>query len=344
MDRIVLTEDFDLIETYDKLFESRGVIDGIDFIVSVIYRYSNKILNNSILKKRTYKGYNTKDDVDIYEFAIPSEKFDDGDTLFMKSPVFNIHVFEMRNKYADKERELGETNYVYSYNLDIRNFDGRYYLYNPQFNLSFNIIEGENIDMEDMAIKVSHELIHAKRSFYEIIRCSKNRRETFERNVATMELLTSDEKDETKRLIGRILYLCSDDEINARASQLYYELKGLRYIDRKNINKFIEKSKVYSFVNEFDDKLKTIIEMESKRNGVELNYIKTLMDFVYKQKNVGDNPYEFLTNLLISKKNYFIRQMDKVKERVIYEKLNEPLIIGHPEVNDWNGPIYQTYP
>ena len=33
MDRIVLKEDFDLVEVYNQLIESRGVIDGIDGIV-----------------------------------------------------------------------------------------------------------------------------------------------------------------------------------------------------------------------------------------------------------------------------------------------------------------------
>ena len=40
-------------------------------------------------------------------------------------------------------------------------------------------------------------------------------------------LMSSDDEKQLERLVGRILYLCSKDEINARVNQLYYQLNIL---------------------------------------------------------------------------------------------------------------------
>ena len=57
MERIVLKEDFDLIEVYNQLIESRGVIDGIDGIVLTITNYINNVLSSSDLREKYYLTY-----------------------------------------------------------------------------------------------------------------------------------------------------------------------------------------------------------------------------------------------------------------------------------------------
>ena len=68
--------------------------------------------------------------------------------------------------------------------------------------------------------------------------------------------------------------------------------------------------------------------MVKKRNYYEINYIDKILKNIYGVKNMKNDPYEFLENLLIVRKNYFIRQIDKVKERVLYEKMREPIIMS----------------
>ena len=45
---------------------------------------------------------------------------------------------------------------------------------------------------------------------------------------------------------------------------------------------------------------------------------------VYQVKDFKD-PYKFLLNLLSNRKTFFVRQIDKVKERVLYEITLQPL-------------------
>lgn len=330
LQKIILNEDFNLVDVLDTLLESRGVIDGIDEMAMVITNYINNVLINKELKDKCFIGYDNIEDVDKYSFTIPVDSFNNIETLFMKKPIFHIHLFIMRNIYGDDERELGETNYVNKLFPKIINVDGKYYLDEPEFNLSYVLPINKNINMLVVADKFSHELVHAKRNFYEIIRVSEKRRENYLKNSKILELLNNDKKEEIKTLIGRILYLCSDDEINARANQLYYQLKQYRYLDRDNINQAVKKTKVYDFIVEFDEKVKILIEMESKLNAVESDYMIEIIKWIYKDKRVSKNPYEFLINLLIIRKNYFIRQINKVKERVLYEILTTPLKMGHP--------------
>ena len=327
MERIVLKEDFDLIEVYNQLIESRGVIDGIDGIVLTITNYINNVLSSSDLKEKYFKKYDVKEDVDEYRFTIPVELFDNVDTLFMKKPIFNISLFIMRNKFGDTERQLSETNYLEEYYPKLVNDGGKYYLSEPIFNLSYIVTNDEKIDFFVVADKVSHELVHAKRNFYEFIRISKQRKESLNYNSKTMELLDTDKKDEIKYFIGRVLYLCSTDEINARANQLYYELKNFSMLTRNNINKLVEKTNVYSFINEIEEKNEILKKMKLEGNYCQYDYMWRVLKTIYNEKKIKNDPYEFLENLLISRKNYFIRQIDKVKERVLFEKLREPIIM-----------------
>ena len=98
MEKIVLKEDFDLVEVYNQLIESRGVIDGIDGIVLTITNYINNVLSSSDLREKYYLTYVKEEDVKQYEFTIPSELFKNVDCLFMKKPIFHIHLFLMGNK------------------------------------------------------------------------------------------------------------------------------------------------------------------------------------------------------------------------------------------------------
>lgn len=328
MERIVLKEDFDLIEVYNQLIESRGVIDGIDGIVLTITNYINNVLSSSDLKEKYFKKYDVKEDVDEYRFTVPVELFDNVDTLFMRKPIFNISLFIMRNKFGDTERQLSETNYLEEYYPKLVNDGGKYYLSEPIFNLSYIVTNDEKIDFFVVADKVSHELVHAKRNFYEFIRVSKQRKESLKYNSKTMELLDGNKKDEIKYFIGRILYLCSTDEINARCNQLYYELKNFSILTRNNINKLVEKTNVYRFINEIDENFETIERIKLEGNYCQYDYIWKVLKTVYNEKKLKNDPYEFLENLLIARKNYFIRQIDKVKERVLYEKMREPIIMS----------------
>ena len=329
MEKIVLKEDFDLVEVYNQLLESRGVIDGIDGIVVTIRSYINKVLSSDELKKKYFLTYVKEEDVDQYKFTIPKELFDNIDTLFMKEPIFNIHLFIMRNRFGDTERELGETNYVVRYNIQTKTIDGEVYLYEPEFNLSFVVEDKDSIDMFTVTDKVSNELVHAKKSFYEIMRKSKYREIVFNNNPTMFELMNGKEKTELDEFIGKTLYLVSKDEINARCNQLYYQLKRFPLLSRKNINVAVKKTNTYTFVERIDETLEQLTRMEEKKSYYEGIYMTNVLKNIYRIKDIKDNPYEFLINLLITRKNYFIRQIDKVKERILYEKLREPIIMGH---------------
>jgi len=327
LQKIVLNEDFNLVEVLDTLLESRGVIDGIDEMAIVITNY----INNVLTSKEYYMGYDKVNDVDKYRFIIPVDSFDNIETLFMKEPLFTINLFVIRNKYGDMDRELGNTNYLSTNNPDIRKVDGQYYLYNPEFEISYNVRPDiMKLDILTVSDKISHEIVHAKRNFYEFIRFSRKRHETIDKNFKIIELLNSEEKTGIDKLVGRILYLCSDDEINARANQLYYQLKQYRYLNRDNINQAVKKTKVYEFVEEIDERIDEMFKREQKMNSVEFDYIIKLLKRIYRFKDINKNPYEYLINLMIVKKNKFIRQLDKVKERVLYEILTTPLEMGHP--------------
>ena len=335
LEKIVLTENFNLMEVFNTLFESRGVIDGVDGISLILTNYINNILSDNELKKQYFKGYDRENDVDKYVFTVPSEMLKNTDTLFMKNPIFNIYLNVMRLEFGDTERELDETNYEAEIYPKIINIDGQYYLNEPVFNLSFVIPNNRRMDIFDVSDKASHEICHAKKNFFEFIRQSKKRHELLNRRTMSLELIHPKEKDEIKKLIGRILYLCSKDEINARANQLYYQLKQFRRVDldRDNINILVKKTKVYeNFVEEFDEKIEQLNKMESEGNYTETETMIKILKWVYKNKFVKENPYEYLINLLIVRKNYFIRQIDKVKERVLYEAMTMPIIMNHPPI------------
>lgn len=327
MEKIILKEDFDLVEVYNQLIESRGVIDGIDGIVYVIRSYINNVLSSSELREKYFLTYIKEEDVNQYEFTIPKELFKDIDTLFMKEPIFHIHLFIMGNRYGDPDRSLGETNYVLKFYPDIIQVGNEVFLYEPEFNLSFVIEDSDKIDFFNVADKVSHELVHAKRNFFEFERKSKYREFVIKKNAAIFDLLSGKEKNDLDNFIGETLYLVSDDEINARCNQLYYQLKRYSFISRENINAAVKKTNTYGFVMKIEENLETLTKMEEKKSYYEKEYISKTLKNIYSIKDVKDNPYEFLINLLISRKNYFIRQIDKVKERVLFEKLREPIIM-----------------
>lgn len=328
MEKIVLKEDFDLVEVYNQLIESRGVIDGIDGIVLTITNYINNVLSSSDLRKKYYLTYVKEEDVKQYEFTIPSELFKNVDCLFMKKPIFHIHLFLMGNKYGDPERNLGETNFISRYYPNINIIGEDVKLYEPEFNLSFVVEDTDKIDMFVVADKISHELVHAKRFFFEFVRKSKYRDNVFKKNAATFDLISGKEKNKLEELVGNILYLTSDDEINARCNQLYYQLKRFSFLSRNNINQAIKRTKVYDFLILIEEKIQILDKMVKKRNYYEINYIDKILKNIYGVKNMKNDPYEFLENLLIVRKNYFIRQIDKVKERVLYEKMREPIIMS----------------
>lgn len=325
--KIVLTENFDLREVLDQLLESRGVIDGIDEMTLVITNYINDVLK----KKEYYKGYDKENDVDKYRFTIPSYNFDNVEILFMKSPLFTINLFVMRSRYGDMDRELGPTNYSATYHPKIINVDGAYYLQEPEFELSYNVRPDiMKLDSLTVADKLSHEIAHAKKNFYEFIRFSKKRKESMRRGFKMIELLNNEDKDSLESLVGRVLYLCSDDEINARANQLYYQLKRFRYLDNSTINQAVKNTKTYELVEEMEEKINELSVREEKMNSVEFDYIIEILKDIYRFKKIGKNPYEFLINLIIVQKNKFIRQIDKVKEKVLYENLTMPLKMINP--------------
>lgn len=327
MEKIILKEDFDLVEVYDRLIESRGVIDNIDEIVIAVRNYINVVLSSQELKAKYFVGYDENEDVDMYDFVVPEGCFEKVDTLFMKEPIFNIHLFIMRNRFGDTERELGETNYEAKYYPEIREEGENVFLYKPSFNLSFVIQNVEKIDVNLVLDKLSHELVHAKRNLYEFSRSSKYREFILKKNAKTFDLLNGKEKTDLDEFIGMVLYLVSDDEINARSNQVYYQLKRFSFLTRENINKAIEMTKIHGFIKQIDEKIEVITKMEEKQSYYESNYIYKVLRDVYRKKDIKDNPYEFLINLLITQKNRFIRQIDKVKERVLYEKEREPIIM-----------------
>ena len=326
MRKIRIDENFNLIEVYDTLLESRGVIEGIEGLCETIYKYINTVLGDKGLKEQYKLGYDKNEKVTIYSFIIPNTIFNDVDTLFMTNPTFNIQIFVMDNVYGDRERELGQCNYESLYRPVIEEIDGTWKLSKPVFNLFFIVGPNEKVDFTSISEKVGHEIVHAKKNFFEYITMSKKRKGSFNRDYISVSMISSKEKNEIEYLIGRILYLCSKDEINARANQLYFELMNAKPLNRKNINNVVRKTNVYGFVNEFDEKIELLFKEESKRNINIDNSIKEALKLVYLKDNFSD-PYKFLYNLLINRKNYFIRQIDKVKEKVLYETMNKPVKI-----------------
>ena len=81
---------------------------------------------------------------------------------------------------------------------------------------------------------------------------------------------------------------------------------------------------VYKFVYEFEDKIEKVNNLQLKYNNEITNFLKTELMDIYQVKDFK-NPYKFLTNLLINRKNYFIRQIQKVKEKILYEITLIPL-------------------
>ena len=79
-----------------------------------------------------------------------------------------------------------------------------------------------------------------------------------------------------------------------------------------------------------EEKINELSVREEKMNSVEFDYIIEILKDIYRFKKIGKNPYEFLINLIIVQKNKFIRQIDKVKERVLYENLTMPLKMINP--------------
>lgn len=324
MEKIVLKENFNLIDIYDLLLESQGVIDGTDGLNNAIYSYIKNVLKSDTLKDYYYIGHDVNQKVEEYKFTVPSQVFKDIDTLFMINPIYNISLFVMDNPYGDKERQLGECNYESLRNPIISEDNGDKKLDTPVFNLFFVVEPDEIPSIFEVSKKVSHELVHAKKNFYEYLTMSKKREGSFNRDNISVRMLTTKEQENIEHIIGRILYLCSNDEINARSNQLYFELKRVKILTRLNINNIVKKTNVYDFVNEMDAKIEDVLNIEKENNINVSEEIKNLLKIVYNVKTFKD-PYRFLYNLLINRKNYFIRKINKVKERVLYEIGNEPV-------------------
>ena len=206
MEKIVLKEDFDLIEIYNQLLESRGVIDGIDGIVGVVKDY----VNNTILHEldRYYQGYDKVNGVYVYDFNIPCNVFEDVDTLFMKKPHINVQLFIMENPYGDKERQLGENNYLSLYKPEIITHNNVNYLNNPVFNIFFVLKQGEMVSFYDVGSRLSHEFVHAKKNFIEYITQSNKNDGNFNRYLLVVNKLSNGNKESLSNFVGRVLYLC----------------------------------------------------------------------------------------------------------------------------------------
>lgn len=322
--KININENFNLIELYDILLESRGVIDGCDSIINTVKDYINNIIKNTSVLDGFYDGYDKENKVKRYFFKIPNKIFGGIETLFMKEPEINVKLFIMDNPYGDKKRELGENNYLSLYNPEIVEYNDKLYLNKPVFNIYFVLSKEEDVTYEEVGEKLGHELVHAKKNFEEYISHSKKREGAFKRDELVTKKLNNSEKDSLSNLIGRILYLCSNDEINARANQLYYQLKRYKNITRYNINNAVKLCDIYRFVDEFDDKIERVEKIFFEHNSEVTEYLKEELMYVYQVKEFKDM-YKFLTNLLINRKNFFIRQINKVKERVLYEQTLVPI-------------------
>ena len=57
--------------------------------------------------------------------------------------------------------------------------------------------------------------------------------------------------------------------------------------------------------------------MVERRNYYEINYIDKILKNIYGVKNMKNDPYEFLENLLIVRKNYFILYIYKVPHQIL---------------------------
>lgn len=317
----ILFEDKSLIEIYDMLVESRGVIDGIEPMVASL---ANGI-NDNIGNKEFFVGRNEKEAVSIYSmsFVCDSSRMD---TSFMIDPMFGVDVFVMDNKFGDVYRSLGENCYYSPMIPKVSFVDGKPKLREAKFHLSFIVPFGGKLSFEDAASKMSHEIVHARKNFEEFVSASKKRYSSRERDVRSLELMSSNEKDSLRSLVGRILYLCSRDEINARSNQLYYELKRFGHLNRRNVNELVRNTSVYSFVEEMERYIGKVSELESIGNVAVEDEVRWLLNDVYGKINSKmREPLQFLENLLIKRKNDFIRQIDKVKERCLCEKMNETI-------------------
>lgn len=316
MKRLKINENAPLMDIYNFLIESRGVIDGIDEIVEYITDFANGIIGN----RNFLVGRNEKEKVTLFsgECQINSN---DVNTLFMLNPCFKINIFVMDNRFGDRYRNLGENCYYSPMYPDIESTKDGIKLKEPKFELSFIIPMNAVLTALDVSSKLGHELVHAKKNFNEYISVSKKREGSISRDAYSLNAMNNTEKDEVKSFVGNILYLCSKDEINARANQLYYELKSLNiFLTPKNINSAIKKCSVYEFLEKMDWNYSMIDSVE-KENRLEVEqYVREILKNVYLTDSIG-NPFSFLKKLLINRKNIFIRQIDKVKHRVLYEAL-----------------------
>lgn len=321
-----INEDFNLIDVYNYLIESRGVIDGCDDLFNRIHQYIvNVITNKNNIQEKCQINHVKKEKVTRYKFTIPIGWFKNTDTLFMRNPIFNISIFIMDNIFGDTERQLGECNYLSMQNPIIVEKNNVYKLDKPRFNLFWIFKPNYLPSVEEIAEKASHEIVHAKKNFQEYVTASKKRKSAFQRDYNASLIYNNKKANNVDKLVGRILYLCSNDEINARANQLYYQLKRFKNLNRNNVNNAVKQTNVYRFIEEFEENIKKIENIENENNLTMTDNINEKLKFVYNVKTNFKNPYEFLINLLINRKNFLIRQYDKVKEKILYELTLIPL-------------------
>ena len=294
-------------ELLNMLNETRGVIDNLTPLINKIVKYIREFI-----KDDTFIDYleETNDEKQYYRFSftIPKTIFTEEETLFIVDPIFHINLFVSYNRFPDYRYAMGET--YYNCSNDIKSKDGK--IVNPEFFISITANNNLVYDENFLSSNLRHELTH----FYGNLKEFFNNNNALSKKMAYRNMVNSiTDEDEVIKILKRIFYLIDQDEINARAHQLYTELEPtMKNTYLETLKEKIQSCYVYdSFMHEFD-KYITILQ-HNVRNPL---FSKSLVDkFKFRHKG----PVGRLLNTLIFAKNKQIVQFQKVAEKWYYEKL-----------------------
>lgn len=294
-------------ELLNMLNETRGVIDNLTPLINKIVKYISEFIKND-----TFIDYleETNDEKQYYRFSftIPKTIFTEEETLFMVEPIFDIDFFVSYNRFPDYHYAIGETYYICSNNIRVENDK----IVEPKFHVSITANNQLNYGENILASNLRHEITHCYSNLKEYI----NNNNALSKKMTYRNMVNSiTDEDEVIKILKRIFYLIDQDEINARAHQLYTELEPtMKNTYLETLKEKIQSCYVYdSFMHEFD-KYITILQ-HNVRNPL---FSKSLVDkFKFRHKG----PVGRLLNTLIFAKNKQIVQFQKVAEKWYNEKL-----------------------
>ena len=297
-----------------ELNESRGVIDTLDSLIDNIVNYVKTMFSDDTLLEKYYSGYNKNHQCKMYNFLISSTEFNGVDTLFMINPKFHIIIYKSDNNYSDLNRNIGETNYIAHSQPNIQTKNGEHFIVNPEFNITI-VINNDNSFSETLfKSKLRHEITHCKSNLFSFINNAKKLNDKTQNQIFINGL---DDEDEVNKIIKRIVYLTSQDEINARSHQLYSELDdAIKNKFLRGLKQLIEHTNIYQ---------STIHEMNEYINILQYNIDNKLFskELSLKYYKAIKTPIKQLLNNLLLAKNKQISQFQKVGEKWWIDKENK---------------------